>query len=49
MSNPMLVKLCSEEERRCDELMKLIIKYEAILDALKKEMREIVYKLDRKI
>lgn len=45
----MLVSLSTEEEKRSEELMKLILKHQTILDNLKKEMRSIVYKLDRKI
>lgn len=48
MLNEMIVKLSAEEDKRSEELMKQLKWYEAKVDAVKKELRIIIYKLDRK-
>lgn len=44
----MLVTLSQDEEKRTVELMELKKKYEIALEKITKELRIIIYKLDRK-
>lgn len=41
--------ISKEEDKRIDYLMKMKLKHEAITEVIKKELRQLVYKLDRKI
>ena len=44
----MIVTLSQEEDKRTEELMVLKKKYEVALEQITKELRIIIYKLDRK-
>lgn len=44
----MIVTLSQEEDKRAEELMVLKKKYEVALEQITKELRIIIYKLDRK-
>ena len=44
----MIVTLSQEEDKRTEELMVLKKKYEVALEQITKELRIMIYKLDRK-
>ncbi len=48
MQNDMLVTLSQEENKRSEELLALKLKLEAKLAIVSKELRQIIYSLDRK-